>query len=73
MSVEVHRNLLILKPMQHTVKASCYTPAVPRNDVAPLPANYVRLHVLMPDEEGLLQLHLAKVRWPSRDGLGLNF
>jgi hypothetical protein len=33
------------------------------SDIAPPPGEYVRLHVLMPDEKGPLEVGLAKVRW----------
>jgi hypothetical protein len=33
------------------------------SDIAPLPSDYVRLHVLMPDQEGPLEGGLAKGRW----------
>ena len=41
--------------------------------VMPSPGNYVRLHVLMPDEEGPLQVGLAKVRWAKQQRFGLEF
>ena len=41
--------------------------------VMPSPGNYVRLHVLMPDEEGPLQVGLAKVRWAKHQRFGLKF
>ncbi len=41
--------------------------------VAPLPGEYVRLHVLMPDEEGPLEVHIAKVRWSEPQRFGVEF
>jgi hypothetical protein len=41
--------------------------------VAPLPREYVRLHVLMPDEEGPLGVGLTKVRWAERQRFGVEF
>ena len=43
------------------------------SDRAPLPGNYVRLHVLMPDEEGPLEVHLATVRWSEPRRFGVEF
>jgi hypothetical protein len=40
---------------------------------APLPGEYVRLHVLMPDEHGPLQVLLAKVRWQHQTRFGVEF
>jgi hypothetical protein len=43
------------------------------SDRAPLPGHYVRLHVLMPDEEGPLEVHVAKVRWSGPRRFGVQF
>ena len=40
------------------------------SDISPLPGDYVRLHVLMPDQEGLLEVGLAKVRWAKQRRFG---
>lgn len=40
--------------------------------IAPLPGEYVRLHVLMPDQ-GPLEVGLAKVRWAKQDRFGVEF
>src|SRR5690349_15717523 len=39
----------------------------------PLPGEYVRLHVLMPGEEGPLEVGLAKVRWANQERFGVEF
>jgi hypothetical protein len=41
--------------------------------VTPSPGNYLRLHVLMPDEAGPLQVALAKVRWTNQQRFGVEF
>jgi hypothetical protein len=41
--------------------------------IAPMPGDYVRLHVLMPDEAGPLQVALAKVRWAKEQRFGVEF
>ncbi len=41
--------------------------------VVPLPGEYVRLHVLIPDEEGPLEVHIAKVRWSKPQRFGVEF
>jgi hypothetical protein len=41
--------------------------------VAPLRGEYVRLHVLMPGEEGPLEVGLAKVRWAKKERFGVEF
>jgi hypothetical protein len=41
--------------------------------VAPLSGEYVRLHVLMPNEEGPLEVGLAKVRWAKPQRFGVEF
>ena len=43
------------------------------SDIAPLPGEYVRLHVLMPHDNGSLQVPVGKVRWCDRQGLGVEF
>jgi hypothetical protein len=43
------------------------------SDIAPLPGEYVTLHVLMPDEEGQLEVGLAKVRWAKQERFGVEF
>jgi hypothetical protein len=43
------------------------------SDTAPLPGDYVRLHVLMPDEAGPFQVALAKVRWAKQQRFGVEF
>jgi hypothetical protein len=43
------------------------------SDIAPLPGDYVGLHVLMPDEAGPLQVALAKVRWAKQQRFGVEF
>jgi hypothetical protein len=43
------------------------------SDIAPLPGDYVRLHVLMPDEEGPLEVGLAKVVWAKQQRFGVEF
>jgi hypothetical protein len=43
------------------------------SDIAPLPGEYLRLHVLMPDEEGPLEVRLAKVRWATPQRFGVEF
>jgi hypothetical protein len=43
------------------------------SDRAPKQGEYVRLHVLMPDESGPLEVPLAKVRWHNRERFGLEF
>ncbi len=41
--------------------------------VTPSPGNYVRLHVLMPDENGPLEVGLAKVVWAKQQRFGVEF
>jgi hypothetical protein len=43
------------------------------SDIAPPPGEYVRLHVLMPDEKGPLEVGLAKVRWVKPQRFGVEF
>jgi hypothetical protein len=43
------------------------------SNIAPLAGEYVRLHLLMPDEEGPLQVGLAKVRWAKPQRFGVEF
>ena len=43
------------------------------SDIAPLPSDYVRLHVLMPDEEGPLEVGLAKVVWRKTAAVGIEY
>jgi hypothetical protein len=39
----------------------------------PLPGQYVRLHVLMADDNGSLQVPVGKVRWCDRQHFGVEF
>src|SRR5690349_11920696 len=41
--------------------------------IAPLPGEYVRLHVLIPGEGGPLDVALAKVRWAKQERFGVEF
>ena len=41
--------------------------------VTPSPGNYVRLHVFMPDENGPLEVGLAKVVWAKQQRFGVEF
>jgi hypothetical protein len=41
--------------------------------VTPPPDDYVRLHILMPDEQGPLRVRLAKVRWARHQRFGMEF
>jgi hypothetical protein len=43
------------------------------SDIAPLPGEYVALHVLMPDEEGHLKWDLQKFDGQRRSGLEWSF
>lgn len=43
------------------------------SDIAPLPGDYVRLYVFMPDDEGPLEVGLAKVRWAKQQRFGVEF
>jgi hypothetical protein len=43
------------------------------SDIAPLPGDYVRLHVVMPDEEGPIEVALAKVVWAKQQRFGVEF
>ena len=43
------------------------------SDIAPLPGDYVRLHVLMPDDNGSLEVPVGKVRWCERQHFGVEF
>jgi hypothetical protein len=43
------------------------------SDISPLPGKYVRLHVLMPDEGGPLEVGLPKVGWAKRQRSGVEF
>jgi hypothetical protein len=43
------------------------------SETVPLPGEYVRLRVLIPDEEGPLEVGLAKVRWAKQQQFGMEF
>lgn len=43
------------------------------SDVVPLPSQYLRLHILSPDEEGPFKIQLAKVRWAEPRRFGVEF
>lgn len=43
------------------------------SDIAPLPGDYVRLHVLMPDEDGAIEVALGKVVWAKQQRFGVEF
>jgi hypothetical protein len=43
------------------------------SDIAPLPDEYVRLHVLMPHDKGSLQVPVGKVRWCDAEHFGVEF
>lgn len=41
--------------------------------ITPSPGDYVRLHVLLPDENGPLEVGLAKVVWAKQQRFGVAF
>jgi hypothetical protein len=43
------------------------------SDIAPLPGEYVRLHVLMPNDDGSLRVPVGKVRWSEGQHFGVEF
>lgn len=43
------------------------------SDVVPLPNQYLRLHILSPDEQGPFKIQLAKVRWAETRRFGVEF